>query len=152
MGGEAASIIFASHPELCLWAVPQPPCRALVWGRGAGGQPSLRAVESFSQARLLEIWVTLSKNRLLPWAMAPAPLHCASWLVQRPQCKEGSGTLGSTSCVLENSGGKAARSRCSLLQLQLESEVSLGADSDRCSPLLCNSLGESLWLLGFSSG
>lgn len=61
------------------WLPWQPYPRVV--GRGADGQPSLRAVDSSCQAQLLEIWVTLSKNRLLPWSDG-LPLHCtvrAGW-------------------------------------------------------------------------
>lgn len=49
-------------------------------------------------------------------------------------------------------GGKAATSSCSLLWLELESEVSLGVGNDGCSPLMCISMWHSLPFLGFASG
>lgn len=131
--------------------LPQQPYPTVV-DRGADGQPSLRAVDSSCQARLLEIWVTLSKNRLLPWADG-LPLHCT---VRAGWCSACSGRRSLTYLAQRpmswKKGGKAATSSCSLLQLELESEVSLGAGSDGYSLILCVSLGVSLLLFGFASG
>lgn len=79
--------------------LPQPLCRTVV-SRGADGQSTLRAVDSSCQARLLEIWVTLSKNRLLPGRMASRSTALCEPAGAVPAAVGESAILGPMSCVL----------------------------------------------------
>lgn len=102
--------------------LPRPPCLP-VMGRGADGQPSLRTVDSSCQTRLLEIWVTLSKNRLLPRADASRSTHPARQLGSARSGRRSLTGLAQHHPVSGDSSDKAATRSCSLLRFEPGSEM-----------------------------